>query len=72
MRNAAKAPPRVALITIAVRIATRRVAGVGASAIVRSQARAMSMLERQYAGTSGSDPPITPLASSFAASKRWA
>ena len=59
-------------MTIVVRIATLRVAGVSASACACSHAFAMSMLKRQYAGTPGSSPPIRPVASSLAASKRCA
>jgi hypothetical protein len=65
-------PPRSGLSTMAARILTFRVRGVGASSSVRSQAVATSMLNRQVSGAPGSVPPRMPVASSLAASKRWA
>jgi hypothetical protein len=53
-------------------MATLRVRGVWASACIFSHALAMSMLYFQYEGASGSSPPMTPVASSFGASKRCA
>ena len=67
-----KAPPLSGLITIAVRRATFRVCGVGASSSACSQAWAMSMLNRQVSGTLASLPPIRPVRSSFGASYRCA
>ncbi|MFF5099028.1 MULTISPECIES: hypothetical protein [Actinosynnema] len=60
------------LITIAVRSATLRVAGVAAGCCTSSQRRAIRTLNSQQPGTPASSPPITPITSSLGASWRWA
>jgi hypothetical protein len=65
-------PPRSGLMIIALRSATLRVCGVFASFCAFSHALAISMLNFQELGASGSSPPRSPVDSSLPASKRWA
>ena len=59
-------------MTMLVRSATLRVFGVSAFASAASHSFAMFTLRAQYAGTSGSLPPMMPFDSPFGASKRCA
>jgi hypothetical protein len=57
---------------MAERISTSRVRGVAQASAAFSQAFATSMLKRHAGGSCGSLPPMMPVCSSLAASKRWA
>jgi hypothetical protein len=63
-----KGEPESGCMRIALRIATRRVFGVGDSFSARSQSVATLMLNRQVSGALGSEPPMMPVASSLGAS----
>ena len=62
--------PGSGFIMIAERMATLRVCGVGDCFSARSHEVATSMLNCQVSGAFGSEPPITPVASSFGALNR--